>query len=115
MAEDPSLQGAGGEAGKVGHLLHLLLLLLLLLLCCRCLLGSCSLRLLLSLGWTKVSVLHHLVNVHAVVLTVSQTPTDEVLGIRGYCRLGREGWIRGFQDDVLFQDCRLALIVPERL
>ena len=120
MAKDSALQGAGivaqpGEPGKALHLLHmLLLLLLLLLLLCRLGCGR-PLRLLFGLGRAEVRVLDHLVDVHAVVLAVSQAPPDEVLRLEGDRRLRGEVGVGSLQDDVLLQDGRLALVVPERL
>ena len=82
-----------------------------LLRCCGGRLGS----LLLRLRRTQVRIPDHRVDVHPVVLPVGQALPDEGLGGVRDCRLVGEVDFRGFENDVLFQDGGLGLVVTERL
>ena len=82
------------------------------------LLGSCrsGLRLLLfGLRRAEVRVPDHRVHVHSVVFPVSQALPDEDLGGVGHGGFVGEVDLGGFEDDVLFEDGGLRLVVAERL
>ena len=70
-----------------------------------------------SLGYwgRKVKLRVHGGHVHPLVLAVTQTLPDEVLGLRRHRGLVGELDICGLQDGVLLQDGCLGLIVPEWL
>jgi hypothetical protein len=111
-----------GES-EIERTLKLLLLLLLLLvrvvmMLMLLLLGSCRRclgLLLFGLRRAEVGVPHHGVHVHPVVFPVSQTLPDEDLGGVGDGRLVGKVYLGGLEDDVLFEDGGLRLVVAERL
>ena len=71
--------------------------------------------LLLRLRRAQVRVPDHRVDVHPLVLPVSQALSDEGLGGVRHGRLVGEVDLRGFENDVLLQDSGLGLVVTERL
>lgn len=89
--------GPGGRSGRLGSCL-------------------CSLKLLLlGLRWTEVWIFDHGGHVHPIVLSVGQTSPDEVLGLLTDCRTIGELDVRGFEDNIFFQDCGLRLVMTKGL
>ena len=92
-------------------LVMVVMLLLLLLSCKRCRLSL----LLLCLRWTKVRVFDQGVHIHPLILPVGEAFSYEGLGCVRHSRLVGEMDLCGLQDDVLFQNGSLRLVVAKRL
>jgi len=57
--------------------------------------------LLLGLWWTQVRILHHNLNIHTILFTISQTSTNEVLSLWIDGRFAGELDFCGLEDYVL--------------